>query len=157
MKHLFQSLIFNYFTNRFGKKFIDTQEYFYLCLKELEKKYAIKTNSDETNYDKSWREKAKNCLKGMVGLIHTNIYKIYSLVQTHYKEIGNLDEYAKILRILRELREQKDHLSIDQLKAKYLLNPLYKEYIDYYFNSQCGEYKSDKQLFEVKKRELCIF
>ena len=149
------SLIFNYFTNRFGKKFIDTQEYFYLCLKELEKKYVIKSNSEETNFDKSWREKAKNCLKGMVDLIHTNISKIYSKVLTHYKEIGNFDEYSKILRILREFREQKDNLSIEQLKTKYILNPLYKEYIDYYFNSQCEEYISDKKLFEVKKRELC--
>ena len=68
------AIIFGYFIDRFEKKFVDTQEYFYLCLKEIEKYFPINFENNETKFDEEWKKKAKISLKKFEEKKNTKYY-----------------------------------------------------------------------------------
>lgn len=149
------AIIFGYFTDRFGKKFVDTQEYFYLCLKEIEKYFPINFENNETKFDEEWKKKAKISLKKFEKKKIQNIMTIFSDVKNHYEKKGNLDDFAKVGKLLREFQvDIKKNEALKKLEEDYLLNPSYKQYIDDFLEYSCEKYKGDKELYEQKKKEL---
>lgn len=147
------SIIIGYFTNGFGKKFVDTPEYFYLCLKELVKFYGIQNINLMTTFDKIWREKAKESLKTLEDIKKRNILKIFSKVQILYENEKDYDEVAKVGKIIRLFNEDKNQLSMKELEEKYLTNPFNDKYIKLFLENECKEFKNDI-LYEEKKNEL---
>ena len=145
------SLIIGFFTQRFGKKVIDTKEYFYICLKEIEKYYKFNKINIETTFDNFWRDKAKKLIDEYKEIKKKNISQLYYYVKVLYEKKRDLDEVAKLGRILREYNEDKKKLDMTQLESKYLTNQSYKKYIDYYLDDKCDYYTIDK---ELKKKEL---
>ena len=147
------SIIIGFFTNGFGKKFVDTPEYFYLCLKELEKYYGIQSTNLVTTFDEIWRIKAEESLKTLEDIKKRNISKIFSKVQILYEEDKNYDKFADVGKIIRLFQEDKNQLSMEELEEKYLSNPSYEKYIKFFLEKGCKEFQNNI-LFETKKNEL---
>ena len=149
------AIIFGYFTDRFGKKFVDTEDYFYLCLKEIKKYFPIKYENNETKFDEEWKKKAKFYLKKFEEKKIQNIMIIFSEVKSYYEKKDNLDEFAKVGKLLREfMTDIKNKVTLKQLEEDYLLNPSNKQYINDFLEYRCEKYKDNKELFEAKKTEL---
>ena len=149
------AIIFGYFTDRLGEKYVDTQEYFYLCLKEIEKYFPNNFENNETKFDEEWKKKAKISLKKFEEKKIQNIITIFSEVKIHYEKKGNLDNFAKVSKLLRDFQTDiKKNVALKKLEEDYLLNPLYKQNIDDYLEYKCEKYKDDKNLYEEKKQEF---
>lgn len=149
------AIIFGYFTDRLGEKYVDTQEYFYLCLKEIEKYFPINFENNKTKFDEEWKKKAKISLKKFEEKKIQNIITIFSEVKIHYEKKGNLDNFAKVSKLLRDFQTDiKKNVALKKLEEDYLLNLLYKQNIDDYLEYKCEKYKDDKNLYEEKKQEF---
>ena len=149
------TIIFGYFTDRLGEKYVDTQEYFYLCLKEIEKYFPINFENNKTKFDEEWKKKAKISLKKFEEKKIQNIITIFSEVKNRYEKKGNLDNFAKVSKLLRDFQTDiKKNVALKKLEEDYLLNPLYKQNIDDYLEYKCEKYKDDKNLYEEKKQEF---
>ena len=149
------AIIFGYFTDRLGEKYVDTQEYFYLCLKEIEKYFPNNFENNETKFDEEWKKKAKISLKKFEEKKIQNIITIFSEVKIHYEKKGNLDNFAKVSKLLRDFQTDiKKNVALKKLEEDYLLNPLYKQNIDDYLEYKCEKYKDDKNLYDEKKQEF---
>ena len=149
------AIIFGYFTDRLGEKYVDTQEYFYLCLKEIEKYFPNNFENNETKFDEEWKKKAKISLKKFEEKKIQNIITIFSEVKIHYEKKGNLDNFAKVSKLLRDFQTDiKKNVALKKLEEDYLLNLLYKQNIDDYLEYKCEKYKDDKNLYEEKKQEF---
>ena len=151
------SLIIGFFTQRFGKKVIDTKEYFYICLKEIEKYYKFNKINIETTFDNFWRDKAKKLIDEYKEIKKKNISQLYYYVKFLYEKKGDLDEVAKLGRILREYNEDGKKLDMTQLESKYLTNQSYKKYIDYYLDDKCDYYAIDRALKKKKLYQTMFF
>jgi len=146
------SLIIGFFTNRYSKKFVNTQEYFYLCLKELEKYYGINNNINETIFDIKWRNKAKKELSKFVYIKKENISTILSQVKIIYK--NDYVELEKINRLFRECKEDKKVLTMKDFEFKYIKNEHNKNYIEKYLDNECSNSKEDEEIIKNKKNNL---
>lgn len=59
------SIIVGFFKSGYGKKMINSIEYFYLCRKEIEKKYGRPIDVNKCDYDFFWKNKAKKEIENL--------------------------------------------------------------------------------------------
>ena len=148
------SLIFGYFTDRLGKKSINTQEYFFLCLKELEKHYIIQNKNIKTCLDYKWMEKAQIIRTKFEKRKKENIEKIFSHSINIYGQKNKYEELENINKMYRSYKEDKNKLTMKDLESKYLTKELFKNSIKDFLEKKCEEYKYDTEIFKQKKEEL---
>ena len=59
-------LIIDYLVNKDDSNPVELIEFFYVCIKELEKKYGVKCLNYNTNYDNRFKEEAKRKVKNLL-------------------------------------------------------------------------------------------
>ena len=97
------SLIIGYLVNKYGLNTLESMEFFFVCIKELEKKNGIKSVKYNIKYDTIIKEKAKEKVKKLL----------------LKKDVNHVDFLNDLENILLELKRYENVDIIDEIYKKY--------------------------------------
>lgn len=142
------SLIIFYFENKKGKEIINSQEYFYICIKEIEKEFKIKCDEINTIFDNKWIKEYHE----IVNLFKKN-KKMY--VKQAIKDIQSYyikkNDYLNIEEISKILEENINNENIDSI-----INIKYKKYFDLYLEILANENGYKKINIDINEYNLVL-
>ena len=146
------SLIIFYFEKKKGIEIINSQEYFYICIKEIEKIFKIKCDEINTIFDNKWINEYNKIISSFKKTQKMNIKKAIKDIQSYYikkNDYINFDETSKILEILKENNNNIDIESI-------INNIKYKKHFDLYLEIIANENGYNKNNTKISEYELVI-
>ena len=135
-----------------GKEIINSQEYFYICIKEIEKIFKIKCDEINTIFDNKWINEYNKIISSFKKTQKMNIKKAIKDIQSYYikkNDYINFDETSKILEILKENNNNIDIESI-------INNIKYKKHFDLYLEIIANENGYNKNNTKISEYELVI-
>ena len=148
------SIIIGFFKSGYGKKMINSIEYFYLCRKEIEKKYGDPIDTNKSDYDFFWINMAQKEIENLE-IIKKNNYDMALYILLSYYNQKKCYEEIEIIQNIRKSFIMNRNLSIKELDKKYIHNEKYKKYLSDYLDKILKEsgYAKDKN-YDEKKEQL---
>ena len=147
-------LIISYFSGNKTKEIINSDEYFFICQKEIEKIYKI--NLDEnivSDFDRMWLNEYKCCINLFKKIQLNNIIRIFSFIKNYYIKNKMYDYFDEITKILNKLKGNKSNLNIED---EIIYNEKYKNYFDFYIENSVKNhgYNKENPEYNLKKEQL---
>ena len=157
------SLIMGYLVNNYGKDTLESFEFFFVCIKELEKKYGIKCSNCKTDYDSELKKKAESNVKQLLYIKKNNFSNFLNNLEQILFGLNRYEEVDVIHEIYIKYKNDSTDNSLIELENKYLKDKDNKEYMDLYLKKKMGingydkkKYKDEGkyELYEKKENQL---
>ena len=150
------SLIIGYLTEKHGKDIIESIEFFWICIKELEKKYKIPYTDYVTKYDHELKIMAEDEIKQFKYDKKANFLDMLEFLKHYYNDSNKFKELEEIQKFYNEYNEDFQKMSMNELESKYFNNKDFKKIINFYLEKklEINGYFKDNFEFEHKKNQL---
>ena len=157
------SLIIGYLVNKYGSNTVESVEFFFICIKELEKKYGKKCMNFSTKYDTEIKLNAQDKIETLLLKQKINYSNLLNKVKQIYIKEGKYNELDDINIIIDNYKNDSTNMPINELETKYYNNENYKKHLDYYLEKKLEINGYDKEnykdgeklkLYNQKKNQL---
>ena len=128
------SLIIGYLSNKYGKDTVESVEFFWICIKELERKYNIPYNNYSSNYDNEIKSEAEYEINRLIFRKKTNFVTMLEFLKQHFADSDLYEDLKEVNKIYKEYLKDSKNLSLNELGIQYFNNVKYKDYIDTYLD-----------------------
>ena len=142
------SLIMGYLVNNYGKDTLESFEFFFVCIKELEKKYGIKCLNCKTDYDSELKKKAESNVKQLLYIKKNNFSNFLNNLEQILFGLNRYEEVDVIHEIYIKYKNDSTDNSLIELDNKYLKDKDNKEYMDLYLKKKMGINGYDKKKYK---------
>jgi hypothetical protein len=146
------SLIIFYFETKKGKEIINSQEYFYICIKEIEKIFKIKCDEINTIFDNKWINEYNKIISSFKKTQKMNIKKAIKDIQSYYIKKNDYIKFDETSKILEILKENNNNIDIESI----INNIKYKKHFDLYLEIMANENGYNKNNTKISEYELVI-
>ena len=153
------SLIIGYLTENYGSKTIESVEFFWVCIKELEKKYKIPYTNYVTKFDNELKARAEEEINNLKLKKIWNFSEMLNFLRQNLndpEEIGYLNE---VCEIFKEYEKDSEIKPFDILETQYFNNKKYEIYFKLYLEKILGiqgyiKKNLETEIYEQKKEQL---
>ena len=150
------SLVVNFFRFNTGKKMVNSKDYFYICRKELEKKYNISFDNTKTELDELWIEQGTKQIKLYQKIKISYFFLALDENIKYYDKLKEYDVMEKVEQIKKKFKNDLNKSNFNDLEKDYFKNINYREYISKFieiqvksngYSSNMEEYNNIKETY----------
>jgi len=153
------SLIIGYLTEKYGEKTIESIEFFWVCIKELESKYKIPYINYVTKFDNELKTRAEEEINNLKLKKILNFGGMLEFLRQNLNDPSETDDLNDVCIILKEYEKNSEIMSFDELEIQYFKNSNYKKYFNLYLEKKLplqGYIKKNlkNEIYEQKKEQF---
>ena len=142
------SLIIEYLANKYNSDILESIEFFFVCIKELEKKYGIKCLDYNTKYDNEFKERAKSKVKHLLLIKNVNYSIFLRDLEQILHELKRNEDANEIHDIYIKYKNDSTDNSLIELENKFIEDEKYKEYMILFLEKKMGINGYDKKKYK---------